>query len=99
MAAPRRPWRPKEAVALRYVPWQDRAPKVTAKGRGYVAEQIIALARAHSVPISEDPDLVSLLGQLDLDEEIPLAAYPAVAEVLAFVYRLNRAWKARVQSH
>lgn len=80
----------KKAVALKYEPGKDGAPKVKAKGRGKVAERIIELAREGGIPISEDPDLVGALIQLDFDEEIPPELYRVVAEVLAFAYRLNR---------
>jgi flagellar biosynthesis protein len=80
---------PKRAVALRYQADQDQAPKVTAKGSGYVAEKIIRLAKEHHVPIQEDPDLVQVLSQLDLEQEIPPSVYKVVAEILAFVYSVN----------
>ena len=80
----------KKAVALKYEPGKDGAPRVTAKGRGRVADRIIELAREGGVPLSEDPDLVGALIQLDFDEEIPPDLYQVVAEVLAFAYRLNR---------
>lgn len=80
----------KKAIALRYDPSRDTAPRVTAKGRGALAERIIELARKEGVPISEDPDLVASLIQLDFDEEIPPELYKAVAEILAFAYRMNR---------
>jgi flagellar biosynthesis protein len=62
---------------------------VVAKGRGLVAEQIIARAREAGVYIHESRELVSLLVQLDLDQQIPPQLYRAVAEVLAWVYRLE----------
>lgn len=80
----------KKAVALKYEPGKHRAPRVTAKGRGLVAERIIELAREGGVPVTEDPDLVGVLIQLDFEEEIPPELYQAVAEILAFAYRLNR---------
>ena len=80
----------RRAVALRYKQEEDQAPKVVATGKGYLAERIIELAREHGVYIHEDPDLVALLGQLDVDQEIPGELYRAVAEVLAFVYRVNQ---------
>ncbi|MCF8061406.1 MAG: EscU/YscU/HrcU family type III secretion system export apparatus switch protein [Deltaproteobacteria bacterium] len=83
----------KKAVALKYEPGKDGAPRVTAKGRARVADRIIELAREGGVPISEDPDLVGALIQLDFDEEIPPELYQVVAEVLAFAYRLNRRMK------
>ena len=79
----------KTAVALQYDVCMDRAPRVTAKGHGLIAEKIIALARERGIPIHEDADLVQALVQLDLQQEIPPALYQVVAEILAFVYRLN----------
>ena len=66
-----------------------RAPRVSAKGSGLVADEIIARARAAGVPIHASRELVSLLMQVDLDRHIPPALYVAVAEVLAWVYRLE----------
>ena len=80
----------KKAVALRYRPEQADAPKITAKGTGIVAEKIIRIARKHGIPVKDDPDLVEVLSKLDLDEEIPPELYVVVAELLAFVYSLNR---------
>ncbi|MCU0595272.1 MAG: EscU/YscU/HrcU family type III secretion system export apparatus switch protein [Desulfobacterota bacterium] len=78
-----------KAVALAYKPGLDRAPKVTAKGRGRVAEKIIELARQHHLAIQEDPDLVEALSLLDLNQEIPEDLYIVVAELLAFLYTVN----------
>lgn len=78
-----------KAVALRYKPDTDAAPRVVAKGRGQVADRIQAIAREHHVPLREDPNLVEVLEALDVDLEIPPELYRAVAEVLVFVYRLN----------
>lgn len=80
---------PPIAVALSYNPPKDKAPRVTARGRGFIAEKIIELAKFHNIPIKEDPQLVQILCQLDLDEEIPSELYRAVAEILAFVYSIN----------
>jgi len=79
-----------KAVALKYNKGIDKAPRVTAKGKGYIAQKIIALAKEHDIPIKEDPDLVQVLSELDLQEEIPPEIYMVVAELLAFVYRMNR---------
>jgi len=79
-----------QAVALKYNQGIDKAPRVTAKGKGYIAEKIIALAKANDIPVKEDPDLVHLLSELDLHEEIPPELYMVVAELLAFVYRMNK---------
>ena len=84
-----KPKGPRQAVALRYKPGEGDAPRVTAKGQGNVAEKIIALARQHGVPIREDRNLVQVLARLDLEQEIPPHVYRAVAEILAFVYRLS----------
>jgi len=81
----------KRAVALRYDTTKDSAPRVIAKGRGLVADRIIAIAREHGLHIHEDPDLVQVLAQLEVEQPIPEELYRAVAEVLAFVYRLNQA--------
>ena len=78
-----------KAVALKYDREKDDAPKVIAKGRGEIAEKIIEIAREHNLPLYEDQNLVQILEALDLETEIPAELYRAVAEVLAFVYRLN----------
>ncbi len=80
----------KRAVALRYDAQRDAAPRIAAKGSGLLAERILELAREHGVHIHEDPDLVTILSKLDIDTAIPEDLYKAVAEILAFVYRLNR---------
>ena len=78
----------KHAVALAYSQI-DAAPRIVAKGRGLMAEQIIARAREHGVYVHESPELVSLLMQIDLDQRIPPQLYVAVAELLAWLYRLE----------
>ena len=77
------------AVALGYSKQKGDAPKVTAKGRGILADRIIEVARENGVPIQSDPDLVEVLAALDLESEIPEEVYAVVAELLAFVYRIN----------
>lgn len=79
----------RSAVALAYRS-ADAAPRVVAKGRGLIADEIIARAREHGVYVHESPELVSLLMQIDLDERIPPQLYQAVAELLAWLYRLDR---------
>jgi flagellar biosynthesis protein len=83
----------KKAVALRYIPALDRAPKVTAKGSGLLAQKIIELAREHGIPLKEDPVLIQILSQLDFYQEIPPSIYVVVAEILAFVYSVNNRWR------
>ena len=83
----------KSAVALKYHTETDAAPKVTAKGEGLIAERIIALAKENQVPIKEDPDLVQILSQVDINKEVPPSVYKVVAELLAFVYKLNNKYQ------
>jgi len=77
------------AAAIKYDGATDAAPKVTASGRGMVAERIITIARENGVPIKSDPALIQVLGKLKVGAEIPEELYQAVAEILAFVYSLN----------
>ncbi|MFZ4539264.1 EscU/YscU/HrcU family type III secretion system export apparatus switch protein [Propionivibrio sp.] len=80
----------KSAVALAYSQTQtDASPRVVAKGRGVIAQQIISRARENGVYVHESPELVSLLMQIDLDQRIPPQLYIAVAELLAWLYRLE----------
>ncbi|MCX5858124.1 MAG: EscU/YscU/HrcU family type III secretion system export apparatus switch protein [Deltaproteobacteria bacterium] len=81
------------AAALEYDNRKDAAPKVIAKGRGAIAERIIELARKNNVPIKSDPALVQILSKLDIDEQIPIELYRAVAEILAFVYSANNRYR------
>ena len=80
----------KKAAALRYNRETSQAPKMTALGKGFIAEDIIERAKQHDVPILEDPTLVELLAQLNVNETIPEELYEAVAEVFAFIYRLDQ---------
>ena len=84
----------KKAVALKYERGKDAAPKVTAKGRGAVADKILALARQNRIPIEQDSTLMEALYRLDINEEIPEELYQVVAELLAFIYRINSLKKA-----
>ena len=77
------------AIALSYEAGAA-APKVVAKGRGVIAEEIIARAREAGVFVHESPELVSLLMQVDLDAQIPPQLYIAVAELLAWLYQMER---------
>jgi flagellar biosynthesis protein len=79
-----------KATAIKYKAEEDNAPKVVAKGSGKLAEKIIAIAKQHNVPLKEDPQLVEILSTLDLYQEIPPELYRAVAEVLAYVYRVSK---------
>lgn len=77
------------AVALAYHEG-DHSPKVVAKGSGQLAERIIDRAKESGIFVHESPELVRLLMQVDLDSHIPAQLYRAVAEVLSFVYYLER---------
>ena len=81
---------PPRAIALKYDE-SATAPSVVAKGRGEIAEGILALAEKHDVPVREDGDLLQLLYACDLGDEIPVDLYEAVAELLAYLYELNQA--------
>ena len=76
-----------KAVALFYD--GVNAPQITAKGAGKLAEEIIALAQEHGVPLCDNPTLVDLLVNLELGDEVPEALYVAVAYIIAFAYQLE----------
>ncbi|MVW78165.1 EscU/YscU/HrcU family type III secretion system export apparatus switch protein [Bordetella sp. 02P26C-1] len=78
----------RKAVALQYEAGQA-APKTIAKGNGAVAESIIRIARDNGVFVHQSPELVSLLMQLDLDQQIPESLYAVIAELLAWVYAID----------
>ncbi len=77
------------ALALRFDEEREKAPRVIAKGKGSIAKKIIEIAKEQNIPIREDPDLIETLSKLDLGDLIPAKLYPAVAELLAFIYRVN----------
>ncbi len=76
----------KKAVALRYKINEDNAPKVVAKGRGFLAEKIEEIAKGYDIHIEKNPELASNLYRLNLNEEIPEELYEAVAKILAYIY-------------
>ncbi len=80
----------KSAAALRYQLEREHAPRLVAKGMGKTAERILEAAKEAGVPIHEDPDLTALLMTLNIGEIIPPELYLAVAEMLAFIYRMNK---------
>ena len=86
--------KPKEdkrtAIAIRYDVDRDKAPLVLASGRGPVADEILRIAEENRIPLYEDRELASLLAKLELDTEIPPELYVLVAEVLFFVYKLDK---------
>lgn len=80
----------RKAAALNYDSSKPNAPRVTATGRGLVAENMLNKAKKESVPIQEDASLAELLGELNINESIPPDLYQAVAEVFAFVYQADQ---------
>ncbi len=78
---------PDVAVALLYD--GENTPRITAKGRGELAERIISLAEEHGIPFHGDPELAALLAQIPLGDEIPESIYIAIAEVIAFAYMVS----------
>ena len=87
----------RSAVSLKYDSRVNKSPLVTAKGKGLIADKIIALAKKNNIPIKEDPDLVQLLSQVDLNREIPASLYQVVAELLSFVYKLNSEYPSKAK--
>lgn len=79
-----------QAVALKYDLEQDAAPRVIAKGRGHVAEHILETAQKNSIPVYQNKTLVSMLMALEIDREIPPELYRAIAEVMAYVYKMDK---------
>ncbi len=78
-----------KAVALEYTRGSDTAPRVTASGKGAIAEQILAIAFDRGIKVREDAELVDILSLVEVDSPIPLEAFGAVAEILAYVYQAN----------
>ena len=78
------------AVALHYDEEKDNAPKVIASGKGALAERILEIAFQTGAKVRKDEDLAELLSALEIGSEIPLEAFSAVAEILAYVYRANQ---------
>jgi flagellar biosynthesis protein len=83
----------KEAIALKYNTELDSAPKVVAKGKGVIADEILSKALEFGVPIQEDPSLVEVLSQLEINQTIPEDLYSVVAELFAFIYRADQQLK------
>ncbi|RXK02583.1 type III secretion system protein [Arcobacter sp. CECT 8989] len=79
----------KKAVALEYDIEVDNAPKIVAKGKGEIANNIIKIAQDNDIPIKKDEDLIELLSAIDIEKEIPPSMYKAVSEIFAFIYDLT----------
>jgi flagellar biosynthesis protein len=88
----------KKASALSYTPGEDRAPKIIASGKGEIAEKIIEKARETKIPVYEDRHLAEALSQISLGSEIPTELYEVVAEVLAFISRLDASTSRRIRN-
>ena len=86
-----------KAVALRYDPLTDKAPVVAAKGQGELAQRIKELAEKYGIPVEENQYLANYLMALDLYEEIPPVLYPVIAEILAFIYRMNNKYESKLR--
>jgi flagellar biosynthesis protein len=82
-----------KAAALQYRHNIDKAPRMTAVGDGYIAEQIIKLAEENGVPITRDPDLVAILANSAVGSTVNPRLYDIVAELMVFIYRLKERWQ------
>lgn len=79
----------KYAVALGYNQEKDNAPIVLAKGQGDIADKIISIAEENGIEIKQDADLLQILKAVDINQEIPIEAFTAVAEILSYIYQQN----------
>lgn len=80
----------KKAIALKYDQKTSKAPVILAKGKGKTAETIMEKAMKLDIPVQRDESLAALLGQLDINQTIPEELYGAVAEVFAFIYKVDK---------
>ena len=87
-----------KAVSLQYKKGKNAAPKVTAKGHGWMADRIIKMAQENNIPIREDKDLLHLLSEIDVGQEVPESLYKVVAELLAWVYQINQDYPGSKQA-
>jgi flagellar biosynthesis protein len=79
----------KKAVAIKYTIRKDSVPEVIAKGKGFIAEKIIEIAKENNIEIIENRELVETLININIGEEIPYEVYQVVAEILAFIYKVT----------
>jgi len=84
-----KPEKTQKAVALSDQSESGTRPRVIASGHGGFAEQILQIAWANDIKVREDADLVEILSAIDVESEIPIEAFAAVAEILSYVYRAN----------
>ena len=80
---------PAKAVAIKDMSQSGALPRLIASGRGAVAEQILQIAWANDIKVREDADLIEILAAIDVESDIPIEAFAAVAEILSYVYRAN----------
>jgi flagellar biosynthesis protein len=78
-----------KAVAIKDTSQSGTLPRLVASGHGAIAEQILQIAWANDIKVREDADLIEVLSAIDIDSEIPIEAFAAVAEILSYVYRAN----------
>lgn len=78
-----------KAIALRYDPQQESAPRIVAQGKGEAAKRIKEIGKEHAIPVYEDPELAQTLSDIDLGREVPIELYQVIAEVLVFVKGLK----------
>lgn len=90
-----KPTKRRQAIAIKYDVEKGKAPKIMATGQGNIADMILQVAEENKVPFYEDSSLADLLSKLELESEIPPELYTLVAEVLAFVYQLDKLAKKR----
>jgi len=84
-----------KAIAIKYDVKKDRAPRIVATGKASVAEEILRIAEENQVPFYEDKTLAEMLSKLEFDSEVPAELYAIIAEVLAFVYQLDKLAKKK----
>ncbi|MAV87863.1 MAG: flagellar protein FhlB [Rhodospirillaceae bacterium] len=78
-----------KAVAIKDTSQSGKMPKIIATGAGTFADQILQIAWANNIKVREDADLIEILSAIDIDSEIPVETFAAVAEILTYVYRAN----------
>jgi len=86
------------ATAIGYQPDEDSAPVVLASGRGKIAEQILEIARSNQIPIHEDESLAVTLSQISINDVIPPELYQVVAQIFAYIYRVQKEYSNRMGS-
>jgi flagellar biosynthesis protein len=84
-----------KAIAIKYDVKKDRAPRIVASGKAGIAEEILRIAEENQVPFYEDKTLAEMLSKLEFDSEVPAELYAIIAEVLAFVYQLDKLAKKK----